>query len=273
MRALILVHALFAISALQAQVHEAPLSLPGLVSDSKTHVALVGARVSIVGDLAAHDVFTDSKGSFVLPLSATVRPGQIVRLIVDMNGYDPYTENVTVGGPLPQAIFLVAKSSKSQSLPARVSVKGDSAPAPRPAVSGPRLWAMTNDYVIDEVEKTLNALPSKVADSDLVGVLRPLFNQPVFIDIREELPETGLYRFCRSKQILVFYANRFSDPQVRGEALYSAQKLIYVQDELGKSMARRFRRKLIATDMLITKKTSFRRCLNGYCRGAMLSNR
>jgi hypothetical protein len=235
MRALILVYALFSTAAVPAQISPAALSLPGVVTDLKTRGPVVGARVSLAGGLAAHDEITDSKGNFVLSLSSGVIPGQIVRLRVDKDGYEPYDENVPVGGTLPRMVSLVLKGAKSPQLPARGSVRSDLASTPRPAIAVPHIWAMTNDYIIDYVERELNALPpSNVADSTLIGVLRPLFNQPVFIDIREELPETGLYRFCRAKQILVFYANRFSDSQVRGEALYSTQKLIYAQDELGK---------------------------------------
>ena len=238
MNSIILALVIVANAASAAQVGQAVLTLPGVVTDSRTGAPVAGARVGLVGEQAAQDEWTDAKGNFILTLSSTVKSGQIVRLRVDKEGFETYDENVPVGGALPRQVHLVpAKDPKKvgKSGPLGVSPKGKS-PSPAPlTVAASHVWAMTKDDIIDAVERNLNAMASsKVPDAEMINDLRPLFNQPVFIDIREELPEPALFRLCRSKQILVFYANNFTDPTVRGEALYSAQKLIYAQDELGK---------------------------------------
>jgi tetratricopeptide (TPR) repeat protein len=79
----------------------------------------------VVGGLAAHDEVTDSKGNFILTLSRTVKPGQIIRLIVDKDGYDTYDEQVSAAGSLPLhiAIALSHPQSHMKSLSARGYVK------------------------------------------------------------------------------------------------------------------------------------------------------
>src|SRR5258707_736460 len=100
----------------RAQVQEVSVTMSGIVTDSKTRIPVAGARVSIVGALAAHDEFTDSGGIFILPLSSGVKPGQIARLIVERDGYKPHDENVAVAGALPRQILLIPKPRKVRSL-------------------------------------------------------------------------------------------------------------------------------------------------------------
>lgn len=105
------------LAALMTQARADSLTLPGVVSDSKTHAPIAGAIVSVVGGLAVHDEITDSGGSFILTLSSTVKPGQIVRLRVEMDGYETRDENVPVGGTLPRQISLIPKGRKRQPFP------------------------------------------------------------------------------------------------------------------------------------------------------------
>lgn len=94
-------------------------------------------------------------------------------------------------------------------------------------------WYPTGDFTIDSVQQNLNTLGPKPSDAQLVSVLRPLFTQPVFMYIGEELPEGALYRFCRSGRILSFYSNIFSNPEICQAALLGTQNLIYLQDIVG----------------------------------------
>lgn len=93
-------------------------------------------------------------------------------------------------------------------------------------------WKPTGDTIIDSVEKKLNAI-QHYSDADLTDALRPLFEQPVFMDIGEELPESAMYRFCRNGQLLDYYVNVFSKPSSRRASLTVTENLIYLRDIVG----------------------------------------
>jgi tetratricopeptide (TPR) repeat protein len=111
-----------------------------------------------------------------------------------------------------------------------------SANKPKPTIVGPNeRWEPTGDRIIDAVQEHLNRLEFQRSHSDkeLAANLRPLFEQPVFMYIGEELPNEALYRFCRNSQILDFYISSFSNPRLRSAALAVTQKLIYLQEVVG----------------------------------------
>jgi hypothetical protein len=85
---------------LSGQPQKSPLTLSGVVTDSKTHLPIEGAHVSLVGNLATHDVDTDVNGNFILVLSGTVQPAQIVRLLVKKDSYKTYGRDISVAPAL-----------------------------------------------------------------------------------------------------------------------------------------------------------------------------
>lgn len=96
------------------------------------------------------------------------------------------------------------------------------------------LWKPTGDMVIDSVEKKLNdGGARRYSDGELTDTLRPLFEQPVFMYIGEELPESALYRFCRNSQLMDYYTNTFSKPSIRRESLTVTENLIHLQEIVG----------------------------------------
>jgi hypothetical protein len=90
---------------LRKPAQKEPLTMSGAVSDQETRAQVVSARVTLAGGLAS-DASTDSKGAFLLTLSDTVRPGQVVRLRVEKNGYEVYDENVAVARGITLQIAL-----------------------------------------------------------------------------------------------------------------------------------------------------------------------
>jgi hypothetical protein len=100
-------------------------SLSGVVTDAKTHAPIGHAEVTAVGGSANSDV-TDSDGKFVLRLTATVKPGDIVELRVRKSGYATYDRKVPVGGlaltielqPSPAEQHGPSKDKESQVRPA-----------------------------------------------------------------------------------------------------------------------------------------------------------
>jgi tetratricopeptide (TPR) repeat protein len=142
---------LLAALLLSGQPQKGPLTLSGVVTDSKTHLPIEGAHVSLVGNLATHDVDTDVSGNFVLVLSSTVQPAQIVRLLVKKDSYKTYGRDISVApaltlqvplesaavrkpSPLPPKRFLYVQgyvSTDGARVPgAEVSIQGGPSPVP-----------------------------------------------------------------------------------------------------------------------------------------------
>jgi len=65
------------------------VSIHGLVVDKQSARPLPGALVSVSGGLGRCDVLTDEEGSFFLPLVDAVKPGQLIRLRAEGDGYKP----------------------------------------------------------------------------------------------------------------------------------------------------------------------------------------
>ncbi len=103
--------------AWSAQVREESLTLSGVVEDSKTHEPIADAKVSLPGIQAVHEDYTDSGGVFTLELSSGIKPGMIVRLRVEKDGYQTYEEKMSVAVSLARRIPLTAKARKT--LPSR----------------------------------------------------------------------------------------------------------------------------------------------------------
>ncbi len=115
---------LLATAFFAGQAQNTPLAISGDVTDSKTHSAVAGARVSLAGNLAVRDVDTDVKGNFVLVLSGSVHAGQTVTLLVKKNDYNSYEEHIVValGGAPPQHISLEPAIPKPRPSPSRRSL-------------------------------------------------------------------------------------------------------------------------------------------------------
>lgn len=99
---------ILALAAPQASALPDVLTLSGVVTDASSHAPIALATVSVVGGRAVQDEVTDSHGVFVLTLVESVRPGDIVRLRIQVTDYETYDENVVVsaGGKLPNPISL-----------------------------------------------------------------------------------------------------------------------------------------------------------------------
>lgn len=96
------------------------ITLTGFVRDEVTRRPVVDAKVILPGIQAVHEDYTDSKGTFTLGLSSSVRPGSTVRIRVEKEGYEIHEEKVAVGIALPYEISLTPRGEKRK------------APAPKP---------------------------------------------------------------------------------------------------------------------------------------------
>ena len=95
------------------------LHLHGTVTDDKSHLPVAGVRVSVVGGSAKHNDTTTVKGDFDLPLLAEVRPGQLIRLRAEKEGYDTYDEYVAASAEIHLQIPLVPRGKSSRGAPAQ----------------------------------------------------------------------------------------------------------------------------------------------------------
>jgi hypothetical protein len=70
--------------------------ITGTVTDDKSGSALQGVSVSANGDQGSETVSTDRDGTFTLPLTSSVKPGDIVVVHFEKVGYGPLSINWTV---------------------------------------------------------------------------------------------------------------------------------------------------------------------------------
>jgi hypothetical protein len=115
---------LFNAAFLDMQVHAENLTLSGIVTDQMSRLPVAQANVSLVGGLAAHDVFTDAKGQFILTLVKDIRNGAIVRVRVRKDGYVIYDQQVPVAKELPLLITLVPQTGIVEAQSQRLPKKG-----------------------------------------------------------------------------------------------------------------------------------------------------
>jgi hypothetical protein len=93
-------------------------TLSGTVSEKGTGRPLLGAKVVVVGG-KANPESTDSKGGFVLRFPAEVRVGDLIRIHIELDGCNPYTDTLAVAPAQPHSISLecIKNTSKTVTKP------------------------------------------------------------------------------------------------------------------------------------------------------------
>jgi Carboxypeptidase regulatory-like domain len=200
------------------------LSLQGFVFDSH-HRPLEGAAVS-AGASGKAPALTDGNGHFYVEILPDAKAP--ITLRVQKDGFTPWSQHLGLSGV---AVVVTLTPSNPKPGPSSSTIGTPSGNAAQR--SGPPLWASSEDATIDSVQVRLNALGRDATDAQITGVLRGLFDAPVFSYLGEELPEDALYRFCRTAMILMYYGPGFDAPTERAVASKAAQNLIYLQDIFG----------------------------------------
>ena len=199
----------------------------------------IAHATATAGDKGKAPAQTDDDGFFSLELNPSVKDGDLVWIHIEKPGYGPsdtqlgFSKEAVSRFQLQLSTNIKGDASHKSTAPTRqnsqsILKSADNKSAPTPSV----IWQPTGDYLIDDAQSRLNELAATkpYTDTKLVDALRQLFDSPVFVYIGEELPETALYRFCRTGYILTYYVGIFSDPKIRAASLQSAQSLIYLQD-------------------------------------------
>jgi hypothetical protein len=178
----------------------------------------VGAPASI-GAGGRSSKPTDSDGFFSIEPAPSVTIGTPITVQIQKDGFQTFTRQIDYTG-VSQVITLeddnptvkpgTVKPTNKPRVQTQPPVAGATGPAQPPAP----LRSPTGDVIIDSVQERLNSLRSDATDAQTTSILRGLFEAPIFGSIGEELSEDALYRFCRTKRILMHYQLRFGAPEV-----------------------------------------------------------
>ena len=109
-----------------SKAQDKAITMSGVVTDSKSHLPVDGATVTVVGNKANPEI-TERDGVFILHFSAGVREGDAVRIRVEKTGYQVYqaTKSVSSTIPLLVPLEIIGPPSKDRSSsPAKSSPGG-----------------------------------------------------------------------------------------------------------------------------------------------------
>jgi hypothetical protein len=86
----------------------------GFVTDVVTRLPVKLAIISGTNDMVRYAVSSDQSGFFALPLRQPLRGGQLVRILVTHDGYEPFDKSVVLSSARPIEIQLFPRSTKAR---------------------------------------------------------------------------------------------------------------------------------------------------------------